>query len=182
MAPVKEKTIPQLELTAVLLGCRLAKYIKNTLPCTLQIYVWSDNLLCLYWIYNNKPNIAHVNNRVSEILNLRNELNITFLHVGKDCNPADLLSCGMSLSNLSSSCLWRCGPSWLCYPEQWPQSDVPVSTFEIVTRDIPVQPPDPIIPVDRYSSLSKLLHVAKCILTFSNKASKGRVKAIDPLK
>ena len=60
VAPVKEKTIPQLELTAVLLGCRLAKYVKNTLPCTLQIYVWSDNLPCLYLIHNNKSNIVYV--------------------------------------------------------------------------------------------------------------------------
>ena len=39
VSPIKTKTIPQLELTAFLLGCRLAKYVKNLLNCELKIFV-----------------------------------------------------------------------------------------------------------------------------------------------
>ena len=70
VAPMKAKTTPQLELTAVLLGCRLAKYICNTLPNKFQVIVWSDNLPCLQWVDSNKSSIVYVRNRVSEISSL----------------------------------------------------------------------------------------------------------------
>ena len=50
VAPIKTKIIPQIELTAVLLCCRLAKYVKALLNCNLKIFVRSDNRIpCLYF-------------------------------------------------------------------------------------------------------------------------------------
>ena len=64
VAPVKQKSIPQLELTALLLGCRLAKYIVSTLEIKCDIHIWSDNLPCLQWVAHNNSNLVYVRNRV----------------------------------------------------------------------------------------------------------------------
>ena len=171
VAPVKAKSIPQLELTAVLLGCRLAKYICSVLTVKFHICIWSDNLPCLQWIAGNNSNIVYVKNRVSEILSLKEEFKFDLHHVTLKENPTDLLSRGTSVSVLAQSSLWLRGPYWLMdvnhVDTNIKMSQVQVS--EIITQNIPIQVglgTDPIFEVDKYSTLSKLLGVTKAVFKF----------------
>ena len=109
VAPVKTKSVPQLELTAVLVGCRMAKYICTVLQRHFTISVWSDNLPCLQCILGNQSTIVYVKNRVGEILTLQKEINFSLHHVGSKENPADLLSRGSDVKTLASSELWLWG-------------------------------------------------------------------------
>ena len=143
VAPLKTRTIPQLELTAVLVGCRLASHLLEVLQKKFEVYVWTDNLPCLQWIANDRSTIVYVKNRVAEIRNLKERCSLQLGHVDTKQNPADLLSRGCSVKNLASSQLWLTGPSWICCPDQFPK---PVVTHisEILTQDIPLIRQDPI--------------------------------------
>ena len=82
VSPVKGKSIPQLELTAMLIGCRLVTYLLANLQCNISnIYVWTDNLPCVSWIKNNNSNIVYVRNRVGEIMEIQKETGMFINHV-----------------------------------------------------------------------------------------------------
>ena len=53
IVPMKEKTIPQLELTAVLLGCRLTSYIQEVLSKSFPTYICTDSSTCIQWVGGN---------------------------------------------------------------------------------------------------------------------------------
>ena len=173
VAPLKTRTIPQLELTAVLVGCRLASHLLEVLPKKFEVYVWTDNLPCLQWIASDRSTIVYVKNRVAEIRNLKERCSLQLGHVDTKQNPADLLSRGCSVKNLASSQLWLAGPSWICCPDQFPK---PVVTHisEILTQDIPLIRQDPIFPVDRYSTLNKLQRVTDKVIQFINLCSNNK--------
>ena len=115
-APIKTETIPRLELQATLL---LAKSVKNIyeslipiIPINLLCY-WSDSTIALSWIKNTTKNYElYVDCRISEIRKLSNLLN--WYHIISGSNPADILSRGRLISELSKLDFWFCGPKFLC--------------------------------------------------------------------
>ena len=55
VSPMKEVTIPRLELiSCVLLTKLLQSVLKGLSWNTASIYCWSDLMIALYWIKNNK--------------------------------------------------------------------------------------------------------------------------------
>ena len=134
VAPLKTRTILQLELTAVLIGCRLATHLAEVLQQKFEIYVWTDNLPCLQWIESDRSTIVYVKNRVAEIHSLKVKCPMQLGHVDTKQNPADLLSLGCSVKTFQ---LWLRGPPWICHLDQFPQQVV-INISEIVTQDVPV--------------------------------------------
>ncbi|XP_069161168.1 uncharacterized protein [Procambarus clarkii] len=67
--PLKKRSLPQLELTALLLGVRLAHYRIKALSNihSEETVVWSDNEAVLQWVKNNNSKNPYVSNRVKEI-------------------------------------------------------------------------------------------------------------------
>ena len=57
VAPIKNLSVPRLELTAALLSARLAKFIQNTyhLLNFSKIYVWIDSKVTPSRLVSNKP-------------------------------------------------------------------------------------------------------------------------------
>ena len=55
VTPMKARSLPQMELTAIEVGCRLASYIIHTLDHITfhNKYVWSDNEAALCWVRND---------------------------------------------------------------------------------------------------------------------------------
>jgi hypothetical protein len=70
LAPMKELSIPKLELTAVLLAARLINYVENTYKDELNItaiHVHTDSQIAVGWIKSSKTLPTYVQNRVDEI-------------------------------------------------------------------------------------------------------------------
>lgn len=58
VAPLKQHTLPRLELLAALMGTELCEFLSQTLQPKLTItgyYMWSDSQIVLAWIKSSKP-------------------------------------------------------------------------------------------------------------------------------
>ena len=94
LAPVNTKSLPQLELTALNIAARLAKFIIDTFREEIeisQIYLWTDSQICLNWVAKlNACKRSYVRQKVAN--HKENVPNTIFKHVCSELNIADLLS------------------------------------------------------------------------------------------
>ncbi len=131
VAPLKGLTIPRAELLAAYLMAKL-NYSAQTLHIT-NTTAWTDSAIVLCWMRKMPSSLtAFVANRVMAIQDILP--NAKWKHILTTQNPADLLSRGMSATNLQASTLWWQGPPWLKLPEkEWPtpQFTVPNELPEI---------------------------------------------------
>ena len=69
VAPLKNLSVPKLELTATLLLAKLANFILKTYDNMHfhKKYVWIDSKVTISWLTSNKPLQVYVRNRVDEI-------------------------------------------------------------------------------------------------------------------
>ena len=67
VAPLKEQTIPRLELLGATI---LARLVLNCFISNIEIYCWADSYTVLRWIKNDKPWRQYVQHRVNEIRKL----------------------------------------------------------------------------------------------------------------
>ena len=106
VAPLKKLTLPQLELTAALIGARLGSYLRGKLHVTKTI-LWTDSQIVIHWLRSLKQLKPYVANRVTEIK--------TLTRVWRYCptsdNPADLLTRGISANQLKTAEIWSHGPA-----------------------------------------------------------------------
>lgn len=135
MAPLKELTIPRLELCAVELGSKLLPKIKlMQIFHKSQSFMRTDSEIVLYWLRKASNELkVFVANRVVRILSAVEVEQCR--HIRSEENPADLLSRGTHVSSLLNHSLWWNGPPMLeqsC--DSWPkwQAKPDSSTIEIV--------------------------------------------------
>ncbi|XP_011707946.1 PREDICTED: uncharacterized protein LOC105462794 [Wasmannia auropunctata] len=119
VAPLKQQTIPRLELCAALTLARLvAKVIESLEVVFDKIVCWSDLSIVLNWL-RMQPNALQVfvmhsvyaANRIAQIQHLTGSRE--WRHVPTIDNPSDCLSRGLSVDKLIRSELWWYGPSFL---------------------------------------------------------------------
>ncbi len=121
VAPLEEISIPRLELMAAILGLRLAESTCQVLDISLHDAVfWSDSMNVLWWIRGHsrqfKPFVA---NRVGEIQ--RMTMPVQWRHVPTAENPADIITRGVTASQLVAKQSWCAGPEFLIHEEcDWP--------------------------------------------------------------
>ncbi|MCP4486958.1 MAG: hypothetical protein GY820_06515 [Gammaproteobacteria bacterium] len=132
----KDVTLPRLELLAMLIGVRAAKFIKMELKMSnLSCHLFSDSECVLKWLTTTKPLSVFVNNRVKEIHRVGKDQHINFHYVSTKENPADYASRGQTLTELVSNSLWWQGPHWLEKPsEKWPTGNLPVLSQEMLEK------------------------------------------------
>ena len=91
VAPLKNLSLPRLELQTALLLAQLADSVNTAL--TLKVndkYFWSDSTIKLHWIVAPTSHWkTYIANRTSDIQNLTNE---NWYHAQSQDNPADLIS------------------------------------------------------------------------------------------
>ena len=178
-APLKQLTLPKLELNAAVLAARLAHFIMKSLTINVTVHLWSDSQIVLHWINSQKTLKPYVSHRVAEIHSVSNR----WKYCPSAENPADLLTRGITFQQLSSSTMWLQGPPWLSSQQRWPVWDptgVLLSQSEIDLEEADQSShteqdeSDPsvtllnIIDIKRYSSLKRLLAVTAYVLRFVN--------------
>ncbi|CAL1299199.1 unnamed protein product [Larinioides sclopetarius] len=114
VAPLKQLTLPCLELMGALLAARLAKEVSRVLdkkiPATSCF--WTDSMIVLSWIQGpNSRWKVFVSSRVKEIQSLTNK-ELWHYCPGRD-DPADLLTRGINADSLLNCEKWWNGPSFL---------------------------------------------------------------------
>ncbi|XP_071580460.1 uncharacterized protein [Temnothorax nylanderi] len=121
VAPVKQVTLPRLELNAAALLTDFTSHIRSNLSLsTAPIHLWSDSEVTLHWIRGHASRWkTYVANRVSHIQQHLSEAQ--WRHVSGRDNPADCASRGIAPSELLDHPLWWTRPTWLKEDRtQWP--------------------------------------------------------------
>ena len=164
MAPLKQITIPRLELQAAVLASRLQATIKEESRFEFEkTFMITDSAIVLAWIRGKvrrfKP---FVSSRVGKIQSQTDQAQLK--HIPSRHNMADDVSRGITVTELSGR--WQSGPDFLRLPEeQWPQSELEPTQEEVdkecrKTMNVGAVVFTPsIIDGNRYSSWKKLVHV-----------------------
>jgi len=122
VAPLKQLSIPRLELQAAVLAVRLYCVVKQELMVNIKDAIfWSASKTVLQYIANESQRFhAFVANRVSEIHGTTDPTQ--WRHVPGHCNPADDCTRGLRAADLDDHCRWLNGPAFLSKSEEhWPQ-------------------------------------------------------------
>ncbi|XP_045905970.1 uncharacterized protein LOC123971296 [Micropterus dolomieu] len=124
VAPLKQTTIPRLELTAAVLAVRVDRMLRKELQLRLEKSVfWTDSTTVLKYISNeNRRFYTFVANRIAVI---REATDIDqWRYVGTKENPADEASRGMRAEDLLNGRRWIMGPDFLYKSKEgWPKLD-----------------------------------------------------------
>ena len=174
VAPLKEITLPKLELMAAVIGARIAKELIPNLEIDRAVF-WSDSQIVLHWLTTKKPLNRFVKRRISEIQEITT--NHEWKYIPTDMNPADLQTRGISAIQFTDSTLWKHGPSWLADETKWPIWNEHMSNNtvlaslsnqqdETVTQSMDHKGLTKIMDISKYSSLQRLLAVTSYVMRF----------------
>ena len=173
IAPLKQHTLPRLELMAAVLGARLYIFISTSISTT-NTFFWSDSQNVLSWITSKKTLKPFVSNRINEIRSVSME----WRYYPSADNPVDLLTRGITFDQFNSSTQWRHGPAWLSSISEWPtwphaeillvqtEADEEVDTPAVDTIEPPSIGLHHLVDLKRFSKLSKLLSVTAYVYRF----------------
>ena len=121
LAPLREISIPRLELTAAVISVRLSKIIREELDIVIQrLCYWTDSMSVLKCIRNESKRFhTFESNRLTVI---HNGSSLSEWHyVNRDDNPADDGSKGLKLDAMLKNNRWLKGPRFLWETEShWP--------------------------------------------------------------
>ncbi|KAK7915538.1 hypothetical protein WMY93_011299 [Mugilogobius chulae] len=121
VAPKKQQSMPRLELCAALTAAQLAALLQHELTLSIDsIFLWTDSTTVLTWLHSDSCRFkVFVGTRVAEIQELTDPH--SWRYVNSAQNPADDVTRGKTLQELSNDGRWRHGPAFLQQsPECWP--------------------------------------------------------------
>ncbi len=121
VAPRKQQSIPRLELCAALSGSQLSKLLSTELTIPIHsVILWSDSTTVLTWLKSSSCRYkVFVGIRVAEIQELT--VSASWCYVKSGDNPADDITRGKFLRDLSIGSRWSQGPTFLKLPpDSWP--------------------------------------------------------------
>ena len=189
LSPIKEISIPHLELLGVLIGCRASAFVATELKIkNMKQILLTDSKCVIDWFRSERELDRFVINKIKEI----RTYDINIGHVSSEDNPADIASRGESACKLVINKKWWKGPEWLSINDNTLQPQTYEINKEIlnaavneekgskilyevglVTSDVNTNGPLG-INEEKYSSFTKLIRVTAWCVRFVNNASKGR--------
>lgn len=115
--PLKQITIPRLELTAATIAVKVDKILRQELQIPLQQSVfWTDSTTVLSYIGNESARFkTFVANRISLIRDATTSLQWRFVKSAQ--NPADQATRGLKAKDFVQEEKWFKGPNFLLKPE-----------------------------------------------------------------
>ena len=122
LAPIREISIPRLELTAAVVSVRLSKIVQEEIDLKIgRIVYWTDSTSVLKCIYNEGKRFhTFESNRLTVIHN--GSETTEWRYVNREDNPADDGSKGLKLDDLLKDDRWLKGPEFLWKDEEhWPK-------------------------------------------------------------
>ena len=179
VAPIKEMTIPRLELLSALLLANLCKSIEEALREVLQLeetICFTDSKVSLHWIQGvDQEWKQFVENRATTIRLLIPAAN--WRHCPGVENPADIPSRGMLAQELGKEMRWLSGPEWLTHslnPPIGEKSEEPPEEclverkkcLALINTSRGGSCLSQLIKPEKYSSLKKLLAVTALVMKF----------------
>ena len=165
IVPMKEMTIPNLELEAACLVTNVCSLLKDEYPYhSNQVHLWLDSHIVLWWLHKD-PNELKVfqANRIRKIMNQFPREHWGYVRTNE--NPADIASRGGGPTDLMQD-LWQQGPAWLQKDQKdWPiqpEIKVPEDKDNCLKMDfkcifVSLKSGISFDLLERYSSLSKLI-------------------------
>ena len=138
VAPLKQITVPRLELTAALVNAKVGTSLRRELDYDQidEIY-WTDSRVVLGYIFNNARRFhTFVSNRVQQIRDLTSV--DQWRYIATKLNPADAASRGLDAQRLLEKKEWWFGPDFL-----WTDFDSQFGKVEEHNAIAAVCPEDP---------------------------------------
>lgn len=169
VTPIRQITLPRLELCAAHLMVKLMMKVKTALHLEdVASFGWTDSTVVLAWISDHPRRWkSFVANRTSFII--ENLPASQWNHIASKQNPADLATRGISSTDIIGNTLWWQGPHTLQNFRVQPHSSnlnpeiIPDKKKAIIATAIPDKEVDFF---NRYSSYSKLLRITALIFRF----------------
>ena len=170
VAPIKQISVPKMELEAAVIGVRLLQLIQREMTLTFdQIFLWSDSQVVLDWIASNKKQNVFVSNRLREIH--KSSSPQQWHHISTYLNPADHGTRGLQTNEIQQK--WSDPPQFLCQSEStWNEINKPRATCAAVTRS--PKTIKPIVDPSKFSTWNKLLLTVATVFNLINRAKKMR--------
>lgn len=159
VAPLKQMTIPRMELTAAVVAVNIDKMLRKEIQMELQESAyWTDSTTVLKYIENTSRRFkTFVANRICTIRELTKPAQWRYINTAT--NPADSASRGQTAAKLMSNHSWILGPAFLQKPEcTWPETPL---QLEIKEDDLEVRmsvTTNLIDAVEGTESVNKLIH------------------------
>ena len=145
LAPLKQLTIPRLELTAAVLAAKLDRCLREELDIDVDKSIfWTDSNIVLQYINNTQKRFrTFVANRIALIRKWSTA--DQWRHVNTSLNPADDASRGLTAKELKVDGRWTQGPRFLWQEEtEWPERHVKQTDLaedsEVLSMMTTVQP------------------------------------------
>ncbi|XP_067260191.1 uncharacterized protein [Chanodichthys erythropterus] len=129
VAPLKQTTIPRMELTAAVVAVKTDKMLKDELELELNESVfWTDSTTVLRYIDSEGLRFkTFVANRIAIIRESTKPQQ--WRYINTSMNPADCASRGLTCERFMKNVSWIHGPSFLKEPEsKWPETNHDLST------------------------------------------------------
>lgn len=174
VSPIKQITLPRLELCAAQLMVKLMVKVQEALNFqNVPTFGWTDSTVVLAWLSDYPRRWkTFIANRTSYIINIMPACQ--WRHIKSKENPADLATRGISSGDLINNSLWWQGPLvlQLFSGEMSLPSTIPTDVdleerINIATSFIPCQEQQTDL-LNKYSSYNKLLRVTALVLRFAS--------------
>ena len=111
VAPIKQMSVPKMELESAVIGVRLLKLIQREMTMTIdQNFLWSDSQVVLDWIASNKKQNVFVSNRLQKIH--KSSLPQQWHHISTYLNPADHETRSLETNKFQQK--WLDPPQFIC--------------------------------------------------------------------